>query len=133
MEKHFRILMVDDDRDDQDLFGMAIRKIDKDIHCTYASNGVEALKALEHGHLPDVIFLDLNMPLMGGKQCLKKIRHTEQLKDIPVIIYTTDKHQSMVDEMLGLGANLVLTKRWEIQKQREEIAEILERFLIKVY
>lgn len=75
MKKVSTILIVDDDEDDKEMFIEVVSEIDNSTNCIQASNGYEALEILEKNiSLPDLIFLDLNMPRMNGKQCLQSIK-----------------------------------------------------------
>ena len=107
-----RFFIVDDDVDDQELFIEAVNEVDKSIECISASNCEEALQILKSGEiaLPDVIFLDLNMPRQNGKQCLAELKKTAHLSKIPVIIYTTSSEKRDIDETTRLGAAHFLTK-----------------------
>ena len=60
--------------------------------------------------LPHLLFLDLNMPLKDGHQCLKEIRSDEKLKNISVAIYSTSNNQKDVEETFLKGANIYITK-----------------------
>src|SRR5579872_246117 len=98
------LLIVDDDADDLQFFVDAIAEIDQDVQCITASNGINALKLLEGIETrPDYIFLDLNMPKMDGKQCLKHIRNSLLLHSIPVIIYSTSRLPEDIAETHALG------------------------------
>ena len=85
------IILIDDDEDDRDIFFQALMEIDPSIQFTGFENGMEAFKLLNDSAtlLPDLIFLDLNMPCMNGFECLKKIRENRRLNNTPVIIYST--------------------------------------------
>src|SRR6185369_504496 len=87
---HTKVLLVDDDDDDQVMFLDALGEISNDVECITMNNGVEAIKSLKILRpLPSIIFLDLNMPLMNGFECLKHLKKDEQYKKIPVVIFTT--------------------------------------------
>ncbi len=105
-------LIVDDDRDDQDLFIEAVHKIDETIRCYSASDCEEALRFLRSGVtlLPDLIFLDLNLPRINGKQCLIELKKDVALRDIAVVIYSTSSERSDIEETARLGAVHFLTK-----------------------
>jgi CheY-like chemotaxis protein len=111
MEK-ITCLLVDDDEDDRDLFGMALQDVDESIEYIYAVNCVEALKMLKAGNakIPDFIFLDLNMPFMNGKECLEELKKVAHLKDIPVIIYTTSSYAQDLEDTRQKGAAHFLSK-----------------------
>ena len=131
------ILLVDDDADDRKDFQEALNEIDDTIHCVSAKDGQQALQLLKSGNgaLPDVIFLDLRLPRINGKQCLMQIKADDRLKHIPVIIYTTTKDEEVAEELQQLGAvhfiskpedpeeifyilSLVLEERWDDIEKR---------------
>lgn len=103
---------MDDDPDDQELFIEALEAIDSTCKCITAFDGEEALKKLFKGmlHLPDFIFLDLNMPRMNGKQFLTAIKDREEIRHIPVIIYSTSSEKKDILETTRLGASFFLQK-----------------------
>jgi CheY-like chemotaxis protein len=106
------VLIVDDDSDDRDFFCEALHEIDSTIECRFAKNGQEALDLLNKPEnlLPDYIFLDLNMPRVGGVQCLKAIKKINHLSNIPVVIFSTTKQDDEAEKTRELGAVLFLTK-----------------------
>lgn len=98
------ILYVDDDPDDRQLFIESIKTMDDRVICDTARDGVEALEYLEKNYLPDVVFLDINMPLMDGKKCLAEIRGNKKTLALPVIIFTTSNDPGERGECKILGA-----------------------------
>ncbi|NIG56842.1 response regulator [Chitinophaga sp. Cy-1792] len=122
MTEKFRFLLVDDDDDDAFLFGEVLQQIAPDTSFESISNGQEALDRLKNGtiDIPDIIFLDLNMPRMDGRECLIELKKDEQLKKIPVIIYTTSSLHSDIQQTLENGALSFVTKPTNI-KALEEI------------
>jgi CheY-like chemotaxis protein len=106
------VLIVDDDEDDRDLFCDAVNVVDPSIKCLMARNGEEALCGLKNNSFPrpTVIFLDLNMPRLNGKQCLVALKQDSSLQDIPVVIFTTSKLKEDKDETKRLGAADFVTK-----------------------
>ena len=89
----------------------ALAFIDSSITCTIARNGVEGLQQLKHtSPLPDMIFLDLNMPLMNGLQFLSEAKAIKGVQDVPVIIYSTTSDTKTIEETRRLGAHLFFTK-----------------------
>ena len=103
---HMLILFIDDDADDYDVFREALKIIDDRAKCLHAVSGEDALDLLKNILLvlPDLIFLDVNMPTMGGKECLRKIKEVERLKDIPVIMYSTTANPREIDIFYAMGA-----------------------------
>ena len=128
MKKSRVIMIIDDDEDDVELFCDALKEIDHDIQCVSASNGEEALSRLSTGEgpLPDYIFLDLNMPRLNGKQCLKRLKVNSKFQNIPVVIYSTSKSKEDMEETRQLGAVHFLTKPNRINDLRRAIASILD-------
>lgn len=102
------ILLVDDDADDIEIFNDALKQIDNSITLITAHNGQDALQILSSDILekPDHIFLDINMPLMNGLDCLDRIRNQEKLS-IPVTIYTTSKNYQEYNRCIQLGADFL--------------------------
>jgi CheY-like chemotaxis protein len=111
MNKNKAFFIVDDDVDDIQLFVEAVNEIDSNMGCFTANNGEDALAKLEKLEtLPDIIFLDLNMPKLNGKQCLAQLKSNPRLKDIPVVIYSTSSSEADMEETKKLGASYYLTK-----------------------
>ena len=106
MSKINSLFLIDDDPDDQHVFAEALSEIDNSVSLLTSSNGLEALEILREAKtsLPDLIFLDLNMPKMSGKQFLKQIKSEPGLQNIPVLIYTTSSAIADREESLDLGA-----------------------------
>lgn len=81
------------------------------VHCITASNGQEAIRKLTAEKVkPDLIFLDLNMPLMNGQQFLRACNKLDDCRQIPVIILTTSSDSKSKEETLQLGAKEYITK-----------------------
>ena len=100
------ILFVDDDPDDYELFCDALNSFNKKAKCLHAADGQEALDLLNDVLvvLPDYILLDINMPVMGGKECLARIKSNPRLKDSPVVVYSTTTNFGEMDVFKELGA-----------------------------
>jgi len=105
------ILIIDDDEDDLFLFCSAIEEFYPDIQCIKAEAVDNALLILRDETLkPDFIFLDLNMPRVNGKSCLKMLKQSKEFRDIPVVVYTTSKMERDMLECKQLGAAAFITK-----------------------
>ena len=105
------ILLIDDDEDDQEIFLTAMQEISVRAVCTAVSSAVSALQKLKTKQmLADLIFLDLNMPIMNGKQFLKEIMKSEELRLIPVIVFSTSAQLETIRETKELGAHDFITK-----------------------
>jgi CheY-like chemotaxis protein len=97
MNRFDKILIAEDDKDDFLFFKEALQKISLTYNVTRAANGLECITYLKAGNKPKLIFLDLNMPVKNGLDCLKFIKDTDNLKDIPVIIYSTSHYIKDID------------------------------------
>lgn len=105
------ILYIDDDAEDREFFQDALYAINPTWTCSVAKDGAEGLRVLnELVLLPDYIFVDVNMPIMTGKQFLIEVRSRPEFSVVPVIVYTTTSYPAEVREYQRLGANKVLMK-----------------------
>ncbi len=122
-----KIFLVDDDEDDQLFFTDALKEIDPTIECAVAKNGKEAIKILsELKQLPDVIFLDLNMPFMNGFECLKILKTEIKLSIIPIVIFTTSNDPRDVQLTHRLGAEVFLSKPNDFNQLKQKLEHILK-------
>lgn len=122
------LMIVDDDIDDRFFFRSAILKYNPSYEIMEAENGDDALKKLRKTEaLPDFIFLDLNMPKMDGRECLKELKKDDILKKIPVIIYSTS--ENIIDKEITkkLGADYFLTKLSHIYSLPEELIKAMNQ------
>jgi CheY-like chemotaxis protein len=99
-----RIFLVEDDTDDQTFFKEALDTIQDTLLLDIAENGQEALAKLRGMPIyPDIIFMDINMPVMNGIDCLREIKSTPGLKAIPVVILSTNIDGELIHS-LDVGA-----------------------------
>ena len=107
-----KVILADDDKDDQQVFEEAINETAIPVDLTTADNGQELMDNLHDPSIPnpDIIFLDMNMPLKNGKECLEEIKNDEDLKDIPCIMYTTSTSDKDIEETYKAGAHLYVPK-----------------------
>ena len=127
--KSFKITLADDDEDDYDFFSEAIHSFVPHVTISRAFDGADLISQLEAapGKLPDLIFLDLNMPCRNGFECLSVLKSVEHWKSIPVIIYSTSAFADQVDTTYKIGANLYVQKPGDfgdIKKTVEKIFSI---------
>ena len=130
MKKIENILLIDDDSDDIEIFREAVIEIAPDIHFDGLTNCEQALSRLNNSHtgLPDLIFLDLNMPLINGKQCLSAMRKMAHLTNTPIIIYSTSSFQKDIDETKHLGASAFLTKSSRFEETCNLLKQVISKF-----
>jgi CheY-like chemotaxis protein len=100
------LFIIDDDVEDQEIFIEAVKEVSSTIRCQTSTSGEDALKKLEQSGeaMPDLIFLDLNMPKLNGKQILRELKSHNLLKPIPVIMYSTSFAPRDIEEIQQLGA-----------------------------
>jgi CheY-like chemotaxis protein len=88
------ILWADDDYDDLQMMQEILANKNKDFEIEEVHNGREALDYLEQSsHLPCLIILDINMPILDGKETLSILKSTEKYKNIPVVMFTTSESE----------------------------------------
>jgi CheY-like chemotaxis protein len=111
-----KLLLVDDDIDDVESLTDIILEISPDIKISAAKNGNEMMSLLEsEKQLPDFIFLDLNMPIKTGFECLQEIRSNEKWKAIKIIILTTSTHREQINEVYKMGGRSLYKKAKQLQ------------------
>ncbi|MBU2945451.1 response regulator [Zobellia uliginosa] len=123
------LYLADDDNDDRELFVEAISELDIDTQITQFDNGVDLMdKLFSKSELPDAIFLDLNMPLMNGFECLTDIRNFARFDAIKVIVYSTSYRQREVNQLQTDGANQYIQKPTSF----EDLKIMLQKSLISL-
>lgn len=136
----FRILVVDDDRDDQFLIQQAAKIINPDVEIITVENGVKAMDFLlspqalnEHNRLRlDLIITDINMPLLNGFELIEKIKQNPYLKDIPIFVLSTSFEEKTKTKCLNLGAWKLFAKPENRSQYNQLIKDILANCGIQV-
>ncbi len=121
------ILLAEDDPDDCLLFSQAFNEV-TNIYLKLAivNNGVELMNLLsEVTDLPKLIFLDLNMPVKNGFECLHELKENDRLKDIPVIIYSTSGSPKDIERSQHEKAHLYITKPKSFTHLKKIIHKVL--------
>jgi len=103
---------------------MEISGFDLDV-CLEATNGSQALEVLKKEWV-DAILSDINMPEMDGEELLRRLEADELLRQIPVIVISTDGTRTRVERMLQLGARGYITKPFRPEVLRAELERSLE-------
>ncbi len=113
----YSIFLIDDDADDREIITAALAEIDPSVECFTASNGREALNRITGTELKtDLVILDLNMPLMNGKEFLKELNNRNLLTDIPVVVFSTTLDPVTIEEITALGVAGYHTKPENYEK-----------------
>lgn len=113
-----KVLVVDDDSGDTELTLTVLREVCKGIDSSAFNSGVDAIAHLEGcagsvhyaDALPDLILLDLSLPMLTGLRVLRKIKQHEQLRTIPVVMLTNSKNERDVADCYRSGANAYVLK-----------------------
>ncbi len=121
------LLLADDDLDDCMFFKEALEDLSMKVTLYVVNNGVELMQFLNATapNLPNVLFLDLNMPLKTGFECLTEIKQDEKLKQLPVIIYSTSLNSDMVNMLYEKGAHYYICKPPEFSSLKKVIHEAM--------
>lgn len=120
------LLLVEDDEDDRMFFSQAIKEIDIDVCFKSLTNGLEALNYLEtSAALPHAIFLDINMPIVDGYNCLKQIRSNACYDDIVIFMYSTCYIQETANKFKNAGADFYIRKPISFKELKQLIEKAL--------
>jgi CheY-like chemotaxis protein len=120
------ILLADDDIDDCVFFKEGLAESMLSTNFTAVHDGEQLMKLLhEIKELPDVLFLDLNMPRKNGFECLSEIKLSEKLKHFPVVIFTTSLEQGVVNQLYQNGALYFIRKPSEFSQFRKIIQHMI--------
>ena len=120
------VLLADDDKDDRFFFDRALKALPIPTQLLTVEDGEKLMDYLvkNFDQLPDVLFLDLNMPRKNGSECLEEIKLNDKLKQLPVIIYSTSLHEDVADLLHKNGAHYYIRK-----SNQPELKKILLRVL----
>ena len=121
------VYLADDDADDKFLFEEAIMEVRKNVKITLLSNGEQLMKCLDQKQIsnPNLIFIDLNMPLKNGIECLEEIKKDANLKDIPVIIFSTSNLKETINHVYTKGATHYMCKPDNFEKLKLLLDKVL--------
>ncbi|UTA68685.1 response regulator [Emticicia sp. 21SJ11W-3] len=122
-----KVLLAEDDEDDQFFFSNVLSELPFATELTIVNNGMAAVEKLKCPESqPDIIFLDLNMPKMSGKECLKMIKTNNLYKTIPCVILSTSSSGAEIEETYCAGANLYLLKPNEVSNLLKMVDTVLK-------
>jgi two-component system chemotaxis response regulator CheY len=109
-----RILIVEDSPTMRQLLVFALRRL-KNVEVVEAQDGMDGLRKLSSDHF-DLALIDINMPVMDGLKLISLMRGEDTLKDIPIVVITTEGADEDRQRALNLGANEYLTKPIQANK-----------------
>ena len=104
------IWLADDDIDDCEVFEDVIKQILPTASVTIVPNGEKLMKLLTPATSPDILFLDINMPLKDGLSCLVEIRLQRHFSNLPIVMFSSANQSKIIDQSYNYGANLYYSK-----------------------
>lgn len=125
------VLLVEDDVDDANLIQRILNRVPISVDVEVCGNGQEAMDFLEtshaaiNGRLPDLILLDLNMPVMNGNEFMRVLRRHPLLSSIPICVFSTSTDDLIVNAAYEDGANVVVSKVGTLEGMRKVIETIV--------
>jgi CheY-like chemotaxis protein len=121
------ITLADDDEDDRLFFTDAFEELKINTVVTTVKNGRELINLLNQPDavLPNIVFLDINMPILNGIECLKEIKLNDRFKDIVIAIYSTSSSDQDVEDTFVLGANIYIKKPSSFNILKKVLSDIV--------
>lgn len=121
------ILLADDDDDDRLFFTDAFKEVKVKTIVNTVNDGVELMNYLNDSctSLPNLLFLDLNMPRKSGMECLQEIRSNHKLKDLCIAIYSTSSSEEHIEETFVKGANIYIKKPNDFEELKNILASVI--------
>lgn len=122
-----KILLIEDDPEDVELFTQSLRDHDVDHSIELVTDGVKAVEHVKSSaaSLPDLIVMDLNLPLLHGREVLIHIKKSP-LRNIPLVVLTTSSSDLDKNHVMSNGANRFITKPSSLSEIRSMVADIME-------
>jgi CheY-like chemotaxis protein len=135
----FNVLLAEDDKDDRFFFDKALKEISISTELTTVYDGEELMMYLSENmeHLPDVLFLDINMPRKNGVECITEIRQSEKLKHLFVVMFSTfysryiDYEHEMIEKIKAIGVDDFIRKPHDYGQLKQIIHKVLLRGIEK--
>jgi CheY-like chemotaxis protein len=132
--KQLNVLLADDDIDDCIFFKNALAELHQSTNLTTVRDGEQLMDYLSENseQLPDILFLDLNMPRKNGFECLVEIKENEKLKDLHVVMFSTsyprdpNYEQDMINRLLKIGAFHFIRKPESFEQLKQAIEHALK-------
>jgi CheY-like chemotaxis protein len=133
-----KILCIDDDDDDRELFADIIGEINKsanfgfEIEVVYATECDEAIEILSKmDSLPNFIFMDINMPKLDGYQCVPKLKIDKRFRLIPIIVCSTGSTKEQLEKMKKLGVHEIIIKQPSFIKMKTDLTDFFARQMVR--
>lgn len=124
MEAQTELLIAEDDDEDFEIFKLALEDLEVSVLVTRAENGKILLQILDK-HIPDILFLDILLPYIDGRQCLKEIRSNRKFDLLPIIIYSSVHDPNVIEFTFREGANIYTIKPSSFQELKLILKKVL--------
>ncbi len=126
-QKSLHILLADDDEDDSEMLREAIESVRVGVSLHHFENGEKLMAHLSscNGNVPDMIFLDLNMPRKNGLECLTEIRTHKKFNDTVIAMYSTSTSEKDIDNTFHAGANIYIKKPKDYVVLQKVVSEVI--------
>lgn len=124
---YIHLILADDDEDDRNFFTDAFSELKMNTKVNTFNNGVELMNYLnkEDALMPNVLFLDLNMPKKTGIECLIEIKANTKMSGIAIVIYSTSASEEDIEKTFVLGANIYIKKPDDFKKLKKVLSEVV--------
>jgi CheY-like chemotaxis protein len=122
------IFLIDDDEDELEIFDEALKMLALPYKCSYAGSGEQAIQTLEY-LLPDIIFVDINMPKQSGFEFLNEIKKNPRLISIPLFMYSNGINKDVREKAIKLGASGCVKKMPTIRSLADELERAMNSTL----
>jgi CheY-like chemotaxis protein len=118
------VMLADDDEDDYYVFSLAVAEVPVKILLTRAEDGNKLMRLLNE-KLPDILFLDLRMPIKDGHECLREIRADKRFDKLPIVIYSSLEDLRNIEFCFREGANLYAVKPSTLAELKTSLERVL--------
>ncbi len=124
---YIHIILADDDEDDRLFFTDAFSELKINTKVNTYNDGVELMNYLnsDDAILPQVLFLDLNMPKKNGIECLHEIKSNSKFEDIAIAIYSTSSSEEHIEETFVNGANIYIKKPNDFEALKKILSDVV--------
>lgn len=126
-KEYMHIVLADDDEDDRLLFTDAFEELKINTKVQTYNDGAELMNYLnaEDALLPEILFLDLNMPKKNGIECLHEIKANPKFSNIAIAIYSTSSSEEHIEETFVSGANIYIKKPNEFNALKKVLSDVV--------
>jgi CheY-like chemotaxis protein len=119
------VVLADDDTDHAIIFKKVLEAVDPSRYLTIARDGEELIRLLST-YVPELLFLDLNMPCKNGLECLQDIRQNLNLHDLPIVVYSSSTHMTDIQKSYIHRADLYMVKPFNSFHLKNALESILK-------